>query len=213
MIEIIIGFVLGIFASVIAGLVYEYATRPLVKCFIDKSGRAQGQALGQPPHEFFHLVVRNLPARWPIPGRKPAWSCKVTIEVFNSDGSPAIQNSITGRWTSQPEPLLPIINAGQPANIIDPAKIVAARKIDVHQHENQQISLAVKFEGELECYIFSNESYLFQKWQNPAWRLGIGTYRVRINTYYERGRTQDDFELCNSGSSRDNIHLKPWSKY
>jgi hypothetical protein len=85
-----------------------------------------------------------------------------------------------------------------------------ARKIDVHGHFDEPMSIAVKFEGELECYIFSNESYYFPKWQNPAWRLDSGRYRVRVTVYYERGRVEKDFELRNDGPSRDQVRLHPW---
>ncbi|RKY10552.1 MAG: hypothetical protein DRP65_06420 [Planctomycetota bacterium] len=209
--ELALGFLLGIIASGIAALVYEYSTRPLLKTLVDDSGRAQGQLPNEKPHEFYHLKVRNLPAKCPLPGRKPAWSCKANIEVFNTDGSRVIQDPIPARWTSQPEPLVPVLQAGQPANLLDPAKIITGRKVDVHGHEDQQLSIAVKFDGEPECHIFSNESYQFRRWQNPAWRLEIGTYRLRITLFYERGRSQDDFELRNSGPSRDDVQLRHWT--
>jgi len=130
--ELFVGFILGILASSIAALVYEYATRPLIETVADDSGRAQGQGPDEKPYEFYHLKVRNLPAKWPLSGRKPAWSCKATIEVFNTDGGRAIKEPINARWTSQPEPLIPILQAGQLANLLDPAKIVTGRKVDVH---------------------------------------------------------------------------------
>jgi hypothetical protein len=210
--DILWGFLLGILASAIAAVFYEYASRPLLDIVVDTSGRAQGQLGNNPPHEFYHAKVRNLPAKWPLSGRKPAWSTKATIEVFAADGSRAIPDTITARWASQPEPLLPVVYAGQPANLLDPARLVAARKVDVHGHEDQQLPVVVKFERQAECYIFSNESYQFSMWQNPAWRLVIGTYRLRVTVYYERGRSQEDFELRNSGPSRDDVQLRPWRR-
>jgi hypothetical protein len=206
--ELAIGFLLGILASGISALVYEYVTRRLLKTLLDDSERAQGQRPNDKPHEFYHLKVRNLPTKWILPGRKPGWSCKANIEVFNIDGKRVIQYPIQARWTSQPEPLIPFIQAGQPTNLLDPAKIIAGRKVDVHSHEDKQLSIALKFDGESECYIFSNESYQFSRWQNPDWRLRIGTYRLRVTLFYERGRSQDYFELSNSGTSRDDVQIK-----
>lgn len=165
-----------------------------------------------PPYEFYHLKVGNLPHKCPFLGRRPAWSCKANVEVFNSDGSLAIQNPIPARWTSQPEPTLPSIADGKHVNLLDVAKIIAGRKEDVHQHEDQQISIAIKFEGENECYIFSNESYAYAAWKNPAWRLETGTYRLRVTVFYERGNSRDDFELCNLGPSRNDMHLRLYAK-
>jgi hypothetical protein len=112
-VSIAIGFMLGILASGIAALVYEYGTRPLLQVLLDDSPRAQGQKPGQAPHEFYHLKVRNVPPRWPLLGRRPAWACKATIEVFDHNGKRVIPDTIIARWPSQPEPLIPAVNAGQ----------------------------------------------------------------------------------------------------
>ena len=69
----------------------------------------------------------------------------------------------------------------------------------------------MKFEGEPDCYIFTNESYLFPRWQNPQWRLPPGRYRIHITAYYERGSAETDFELRNDGPGRDDVSLNPWA--
>lgn len=209
-VSIAIGFVLGILASSIAALVYGYGTRPLLQVLLDDSQRAQGQKPGQAPHAFYHLKIRNIPSRWPLPGRKPAWACKATIEVLDLNGKHVIPDAIIGRWSSQPEPLLPAVNSGQAINILDPARLVTSQKVDVHSHEDQAFAVALKYEGSRDCYIFSNESYLHPKWQNPAWRLNNGTYRLRITLYYERGRTETDFRLRNTGNIFDDLSLELW---
>jgi hypothetical protein len=203
------GFILGILGSTIAWVISEYLARPCLEIRVD-GNRAQAQSGGNPPHEFYHVRVMNLPSRWPVPGRRPAWACTATIEVFREDGEPAVNGEIYGRWTSQPEPLLPVVSDGQVGNVLDPARVMQARKIDVHGHATEAMSIAVKFEEDPNCYIFTNESYLFPMWQNPAWRLATGRYRVRISVYYESGRAQADFELRNAGSRRDDLRLAPW---
>jgi hypothetical protein len=74
------------------------------------------------------------------------------------------------------------------------------------------MSIAVKFEGDADCHIFTNESYLFKKWQRPEWRLGPGCYRVQITIFYDGGRKLADFELRNDGPGRDDLRLVPWPK-
>jgi hypothetical protein len=95
-------------------------------------------------------------------------------------------------------------------NILDPARLVIAQRIDVHGHEDQQLNVALKYERSQDCHLFSNESYLYPKWQNPAWRLSNGTYRLRVTLYYERGRTEADFRLRNIGDTRDGLSLELW---
>src|SRR5713101_3589897 len=165
--EITLAFVLGMISSGIIAILYDYATRPRLKALIDEA-RAQGQLPQNPAHEFYHVKVRNLPAAWDIlppiilrilPGPRPAWSCKATIQVFNSDGSVAIQDVIQARWPSQPEPIQQFLPQGQLVNVVDLPKLMAARKVDVHGHDDQPICIALKYEGEPDCYIFTNESY------------------------------------------------------
>ena len=135
------GFLLGILASGIAWLITEYAAGPLLDIVADPN-RAQGQSPGNPPHEFYHVRIRNLPARWPLPARRPAWACTARIDVFRQDGSRAITDGIVARWTSQPEPLLPVVSQGQVGNVLDPARLAQARRADVHGHLDERVSVA-----------------------------------------------------------------------
>jgi len=82
--------------------------------------------------------------------------------------------------------------------------------MDVHGHSEEPIPVAMKFEGEPDCYIFSNESYCFPLRQNPSWRIPPGLYRLRVTVNYEYGRAEEDFKLSNEGPALDDVHLNPW---
>jgi hypothetical protein len=56
------GFILGILGSTIAWVISEYLARPCLEIRVD-GNRAQGQLPGNPPHEFYHVRVMNLPSR------------------------------------------------------------------------------------------------------------------------------------------------------
>jgi hypothetical protein len=207
--QIFAAFILGFLASVIAALYYGYASRPCLKVMPDTQSFT-GQTPNQPPHEFYHLIVRNIPPRWPIPTRRPAWSCKVSLELFDLNGKHVISDPIIGRWPSQPEPLLPAVFGTQIANLIDPARLITAQKIDIHQHEDQRFAVALKYEGDTYCHIFLNESYLYPKWEKPEWKLDEGEYKLSVIIYYERGREVSSFRLVNIGNKRDGIKIKLW---
>jgi len=133
--------------------------------------------------------------------RKPGYTDQYTHSCAAasrrlSGAQPCFPGPILARWTSHPEPVFPIADQGRVVHIPDFAKMIAGRKVDVHNHDDQQSSVAVKFEGEAAIHLFTNESYLFPRWQNPAWRLETGTYRLRVTAYYERGRAVGDFELA-----------------
>ena len=124
-------------------------------------------------------------------------------------GDCLLPHTVQGRWTSQPEPLLPVSIAGQVVNAVDFGRLMVARKINVHAHEDQQVSIALKYEGSPDCHLFSNESYLFPRWQNPAWLLGPGPHRLRVTLYYERGHEVWHFRLLNCGTCRGDTKLEP----
>jgi hypothetical protein len=205
--EVFAGFVLGILASAIAAIVLDHASRPLLEVVEHNGDRAQGQSPGNPPHEFFHVRVRNRRARL-LSGRRPAWSCQATLEVRTGDGHGRLVDPIPARWISQPEPILTLGISGQVAQIPDAARMLAGRRIDIHNHEDQVMSIAVKFEGADECHLFTNESYVFPRWQNPEWSLQPGRHRLRVTVYYERGRAQRDLWLHNDGHTRDDVRIE-----
>jgi hypothetical protein len=151
---LVTGFLLGIAASGIVAVIYDRATKPLIEIVLDDAPIALGQHPGLPPHAFYHLRVRNRPALWPLAGRRPAWSSRATIEVFAADRSRTIPDPIQARWPSQPEPLAPAVAGDQSVSLVDFARLMNARKVDIHCHEEQTISLAIKFDGQPDCYIF-----------------------------------------------------------
>ena len=120
--ELLVGALLGILASVVAAIVYDRCTRPLLVIDTADGPRAQGQAEGAPPHEFFHVRLRNRTARWPLSGGKPAWSCQATLEVVTHDGASTVLGPIAARWTSLPEPVLAIGLGGVIVHIPDVAQ-------------------------------------------------------------------------------------------
>ena len=201
---LILGFVLGIVGTIF----YEYATDPLIEISLDERPLALGQHPNQPPHAFYHLRIRNLPSKLPASNRKPAWSSKAIIEVFDQNGKRVIPEPIQARWPSQPEPLMPAITGNQSVTLLDPARLMNARKVDIHSHEEEYIALAIKFDGQSQCYIFSNESYLYPAWSNPAWQLNSGTYRIQVTVFYSSGRAQRTFTLTNQRVARNSIELE-----
>ena len=203
-------FALGILASGIAAFLYDQVTRPRLLIEIDESGRVRDQAQGL--HEFHHLIVRNRGAHWTFPGRRPAWSAKAQIEVLDTNCAPAIPRPIHARWTSQPEPLIPAVAGVDAINLLDPAKLITGRKVDIHSHDDQQISLLIKYDGEDCCHVFANESYLYShtRWQHPDMRIPLGTFKVRVTVYYDRGRDTAEFKLVNGGPNIGDVQLTPW---
>lgn len=117
---------------------------------------------------------------------------------------------IEARWPASPQPLQDIAIGGGIATIVDQFSLFRGRYHDVHFHEAQSnralLDAVLKEEGDNDCWVFSNESYVHD-WKNPAWRLPKGEYVLRFTVYYEAGTAVADFLLNNAGPSRDDITL------
>jgi hypothetical protein len=199
----------SVVVSVIAAIIFDNWTRPRLAVDIPEIPRAQGQNSQGERYEFFHVRVRNQPLIWRKRWRKPAWSCQATLEAVQDDGKATLLGPIAARWTSLPEPLMTIGSGQELVRTVDFARMLTDLRLDVHNHEDQILVVALKFEGQNDCFLFTNESYQYSQWSNPAWRLAGGRHRIRIALRYERGRETTDFWLENNGQSLNDVHLRP----
>ena len=205
--DLLVGFVSGAVASAAAAVVLERAVRPKLEIRI-APGRAQGHITGNPPHEFFHVWVHNISACRLRAGRKPAWSSQAHLAVVSSDGGATLVGPIPARWASQPEPVVAVGTAQGVIQILDVARMLSGRKVDIHTHESQALVVAVKFENDPDIYLFTNESYARPDWSNPDWKLTGSRHRIRVTVDYERGREQRDFWIHNRGLRRDDVSFE-----
>ncbi|KPJ64740.1 hypothetical protein AMK68_00720 [candidate division KD3-62 bacterium DG_56] len=224
----------GIVASAIVVGFYEAWTAPKLKVDLDDGPRATGSRPGDQPgenrrYEFYHVKVWNARSWVPLFARKAAWASSATIEVFDANGNRLVKDPVHGRWSSAPEPVIPAIapahenavlsSAGTTAveikgvqiNLLDVGRLYSSgRKADIHPNEDQRLAIAIKYEGEPDCYLFSNESYQDTWWRLPAWRIPLGTHRLRITVSYPCGREVAQFRLANAGPGCDDVRLERW---
>lgn len=209
--ELFVGFLLGIVASGVAAVVLDRATSPKLEIVLDPSPRALGDLPDGTKSEYHHVVVRNARTPGPLPGRRPAWACQAAITVFKWTGEPLTVVPIRARWASQPMPVSSFVVGDRIVQAADMAKIVAGRRVDIYTHQDERLTIALKHQGQSGIHLFTNESLEFERGCNPAWKLETGTYRVRVNVYYERGDVHADFELANTGTTLDDVKLQTWS--
>lgn len=199
--EFVLGGAIGFLASLVAAFIFERFTAPhLAVRVVD--GRAEGDN-----RAFYHLAVHNVPPPWLALGRKPAFLCRATLDVFDESGRRINHQTIHARWSTRPEPLQQVVVDGQVRNVLDPARLFAARTIEVFSHHPENIPVLIKHEGEHACHVFSNESYMHPRWGNPEWALDIGVYRLRLRLFYERGTTEHEFRIHNDGPQREHVRL------
>ncbi len=204
--DLIIAFCVGALSSSTVALLYERSTQPKLDIIPDYNDRSQGQITGNPPHEFYHVVVINKPKSRFVQIRKPAWSTSAMISIIDKQGNKFIKDA-QARWTSQPEPHIPFLFQNQIINIIDPARIVHSNKVDVHSHTDQHLPIILKYEGEDECYVFNNESYRHNMWKKPERVIQKGSYTIELRLNYEGVPTTFYIGLENQGNSRNDVKL------
>lgn len=210
--ELLLGLVLGIAASAIAGVAFDHLTSPKLEIEVDSAPRALGDLPDGTKLEYHHVVVRNARTRWPLPGRRPAWACQASVSVFRWNGEPLTIVPIRARWASQPEPVSSFVIGDQIVLGVDMAKIIAGRRIDIYTHQDERLTVALKHKGQSSLHLFTNESYKFERACNPDWKIESGTYRLRVTVYYERGDLSRDFELANTGMNLEDVKIAPWSR-
>lgn len=203
--NLIAGFILGVGASAIAALAFEWLSGPRIRITPDYGGRALLSTV-----EYFHVVVRNPSTRPPLPSRRPAWSCRATLNVSDAHGQAVTSEPILARWASQPAPTSSFVVGTQLIQAADLAKMIAGRTADVHCHSDERLTIALKEEGDANLYLFTNESYKYEKGKNPAWGLPVGDFRLTVSIYYESGMEQQTFKLINGGSKRSDVRIEPW---
>ena len=181
---VVVPALLGAIGSLLVAWYYDYATSPRLKLRPDESPRQTGQRPGEAQYQFLQIKVKQEKGYWPFVSRRVAWNCRATMEVFTPDGSKPIPGSVTARWSGSLQPYRTQLIGQQLAQIPDSSLFPLGERFDVYSYSEEQIGIAVKFGGGEDCWIFSNESYLYS-WRNPAWQLPRGQYFIRFQLYYE----------------------------
>ena len=72
----------------------------------------------------------------------------------------------------------------------------------------EQVAVAVKVDGEADCYGFTSKSYYGDHWRLPEYRLPLGTYRVTATAISGEVRSDSqEFLLHNDGTSLSDLWL------
>jgi len=198
---IIVGFVLGVFGSLIASQFWDTMTRPKLSVALDPA-----PALGV-GFRWFNLRFSNVGNKQFGADPRPAWSCTASLSLYSANGKQMIR-SIPARWTSTPEPLITVAFDGHVVKFPELEKMLAGRRIDIYSHEDQLMPLLLKYDKEEACYLFTNECYNFPPRNvNPDWGFGFGKYIVRVAVHYDRGTESFFFLIHNYGSGMNEVNI------
>jgi hypothetical protein len=162
---------------------------------------------------FAAVQVHNRPMGAPfnrLLTRDPAQGCVVDFDFFKWGTDERVIPTVPGRWSSHPEPIRSVPNPDPRAvpsmpgtAILDPGwqrfasvydATLSPREHDVAAgHAGEEVAIAILRAGE--AYAFSTASYAQPAWAVPEWKLGKGTYRVRVRVHGSSVGCEREFKL------------------
>ncbi len=158
-----------------------------------------------------HLYVSN-PSVHPLVGkltyRQTAQKTLLQLEYSDYDGIKP-KFSFEGRWSSNPAPRQFRLVNGERHEIFDPWLVQRGRFLDiVSDSKPEPVAIAVKFEGEEDCYGFTNESYEPNHLRDAKRKLPKGKYIVTATAISGEVSSEPvQFLLHNDGTSHSDLWL------
>jgi hypothetical protein len=107
------------------------------------------------------------------------------------------------RWANSPEPIASqIVDLDNKVqfHILDFTRTSTESRIDVYPGEEELLDVAVRFDGEADCYGWNNESYIYN-WRCPNWRLPRERFLVKVVITSSGQKCTDVFRLINDVDS------------
>ncbi len=200
-----IDFLVGLFGGIIAGVVTVVLVGLLrsPNLGIQIGGVADG-SYAHGTFRFVHVRITNKGWRlWRWQIRRAATLCRAEVS-FGDLQSSAPRFKIDGRWTSIPEP----VHYTADRTIADLGLALAIPREHINPGDHAEVAIALKKDGDLDCFAFNNRSYLYPpNWSNPEWRLERGTYWVRVLVTSGEVQAQGSFYLINTGDLATGLHL------
>lgn len=165
-VQLIIGAILGAIFSILTTIFIELIRKPRLEISITENSDHENN---YPLRRHLILEVKNKNPIWLLKwvNREPAMHCKGTAMFLDINNKPLIENPISIRWCSLPEP-----SFGLGTNIIQTPSIYDfIPKIDIYPGESEKLVFTIKFDSESEFYGFNNFSYFSSSFKNPNYRI------------------------------------------
>ncbi len=204
--------IISLFAAVSMPFIYDRLRAPKLSAIIPEDDPSV-QPLPGARRGFYHVMIVNKNVE--IKGRRIFWShpsyhTRVTMKFMNEKGRKLFE--LNGRWDRGPEPLAPGIAGGRVVFLPDSSLVPISETIDISPGKGgDRFCVVMKYEGEEECWGFSNWSYIrgWQRgWRDPDSRLGIGKYIVDVYITASNAERSFRFILENRGRKLEDVSIK-----
>lgn len=174
-VDILLGGVVGLVASAAVGVLLVAAPRPrlVFKPLRTETPDPRGW-------KFVHIEVSNQRAPWYLRFRDAtAYLCTAELEFRPDQAGENIFPPISARWPRfQPQP----IASGA---TLDINAVLIPHRETIPPGEHAFLDVAIKHQGDRQCYAFNNESYFYadKTWRHPDRRLDAERIFVRALVY------------------------------
>jgi len=207
----LIGTLIGAILSILTTMLIEKQRRPKLSLSIESppadllfSGGSKGRVLR------IFLSNSPLPKKLNWISRDVALQCFGEICFYHaSDGTAYFSKPMPIRWTGSEEPFTDQILGGTTVHLFDISKYHAAFKRDCFPGIPEAIDVVGRFDNDVDCYGYSNDSYLPGKnLRNDDWKLPPGRYLITVRIYTAGESILDAYKLENLGNRVDFRLLK-----
>lgn len=179
-IGVVVG-ILGVLLAIFIPILFEQWKKPNLGIFaMDERG------VGTTPYKFIHVRVVNKPHKIiRFIQRNYATDVKAKITFIDKHTGQELF-TMQCKWTGKPEPLEPVYNPqrGIFGHVFDTTKIPDAQSINIApREEGEALDVAIKHDGEKECYGFNALSYAPQYqpgWKDPGKKIDLPECIVRV---------------------------------
>ncbi|GEM_PF-6753304 len=198
---------IAILALVLAGflLSLEWLKKPRLSITVAKPSGVSGR------YRLLHVRVvnRDLPEaiRW-LTQRRAVLSCRAEV-AFYEEWSDRLLFEFSGRWVGNPQTMSPALVAGSPLDVFGGSSVPLWQRMEIPPGGEEELGIAVKYQGERECYGWGNESYTYPQLKNPKWVLKeVDCYTVRVGVSSGNLLVTKSFILHNEGPGLESFYLE-----
>ncbi len=208
--------VLGGLITILTAIGVEYFRRPKLRLAIEDPPLDRLLPDAKKMRRQLRLILHNesLSYGFGWMQRAAAIQCRGEITFHHLNDGQNIFGRVTAvRWANSPEPIASqIMSLDDKVQfyIQDFTRTSTESRIDVYPGEEQPLDVAVRFDGEVDCYGWNNDSY-FYNWRNPNWKLGRDRFLVKVVITSSGQKCTGIFRLVNDVDSRTDFRLLPAS--
>lgn len=196
----------GVFSAVVGALNWAADPNPTIAVgrtiTFDRPDHADSSSTMRFTVPHLAVTLRDVPA-WmrPLALRPAPEGCEVRLTYLDAaTNTPSIRGGpVLARWNENPEPV------DYAENRFDLAIQLANRRLRKMYPfgEAYAVPVVVKLQDESDCYHFNDESYRFDKWQNPDWAIKPGRHRIDVTLigYRMVHPVRASFILLNDGDT------------